>query len=69
MARGIHVNGIAHVINYDLPNSAEDYVHRIGRTARAHATGRASSFVTPEDRNQLRAIERLLGKSVPVGAS
>jgi ATP-dependent RNA helicase RhlE len=68
MARGIHVNGIAHVINYDLPNSPEDYVHRIGRTARAHATGRASSFVTPEDRDQLRAIERLLGRAVPVAS-
>jgi ATP-dependent RNA helicase RhlE len=69
MARGIHVNGIAHVINYDVPNSPEDYVHRIGRTARAQATGRASTFVTPEERQQLRAIERLLGRSVPVAAS
>jgi ATP-dependent RNA helicase RhlE len=69
MARGIHVNGIAHVINYDLPNCPEDYVHRVGRTARAHATGRASSFVTPDDHDQLRAIERLLGKAVPVGAA
>jgi ATP-dependent RNA helicase RhlE len=68
MARGIHVHGIAHVINYDLPHTPEDYVHRIGRTARAQASGRASSFVTPEDRNQLRAIERLLGKAVPVAA-
>jgi ATP-dependent RNA helicase RhlE len=69
MARGIHVNGIAHVINYDLPNCPEDYVHRIGRTARAQARGRASSFVTPEDHDQLRAIERLLGKAVPVSAA
>jgi ATP-dependent RNA helicase RhlE len=66
MARGIHVNGIAHVINYDLPSTPEDYVHRIGRTARVEATGRASSFVTPEEGNQLRAIERLLGARVPV---
>ena len=69
MARGIHVNGIAHVINYDLPNSPEDYVHRVGRTARAQAKGRASTFVTFEERSQLRAIERLLGKAVPVAGS
>jgi ATP-dependent RNA helicase RhlE len=66
MARGIHVNDIAHVINYDLPNSPEDYVHRIGRTARVQASGRASSFVTPEEKFQLQAIERLLGTPVPV---
>ncbi len=65
MARGIHVGGIGHVINYDLPSSPEDYVHRIGRTARAGEAGRASSFVTPDETSQLRAIERLLGKSVP----
>ena len=67
MARGIHVTGIAHVINYDLPNSPEDYVHRIGRTARIEATGRASSFVTPEEKGQLHAIEQLLGTRVPLG--
>jgi ATP-dependent RNA helicase RhlE len=66
MARGIHVNGIAHVINYDIPNCPEDYIHRIGRTARGQAAGLASTFVTPEDRAQLKAIERLLGKVVPV---
>ena len=69
MARGIHVHGIAHVINYDVPNCPEDYVHRIGRTARAQAAGRASTLVTPEERQQLRAIERLLGRPVPVSAS
>jgi ATP-dependent RNA helicase RhlE len=69
MARGIHVSGIAHVINYDVPNCPEDYVHRIGRTARAEASGRASTLVTPEERQQLRAIERLLGRPVPVAAS
>ena len=69
MARGIHVNGIAHVINYDLPNSPEDYVHRVGRTARVQAKGRASTFVMPEERSQLRAIERLLGQAVPVAGS
>jgi ATP-dependent RNA helicase RhlE len=66
MARGIHVKDIAHVINYDVPNCPEDYVHRIGRTARAHATGRASTFVTPEEQQHLRAIERLLGRAVTV---
>ncbi|WP_447979362.1 DEAD/DEAH box helicase [Candidatus Nitrospira bockiana] len=69
MARGIHVNGIAHVINYDLPNCPEDYVHRVGRTARAQAKGRASTFVTPEEKSRLRAIERLLGEPVPVAGA
>jgi ATP-dependent RNA helicase RhlE len=65
-ARGIDVKNIGHVINYDLPTCPEDYVHRIGRTARIGATGRATSFVTAEDHDQLRAIERLLGQSVPL---
>jgi len=64
-ARGIDVPEIAHVVNFDLPHSAEDYIHRIGRTARAEATGQATSFATPEDREQLRAIERHLGHPVP----
>ncbi|MDR4479221.1 MAG: DEAD/DEAH box helicase [Nitrospira sp.] len=64
-ARGIDVANIAHVINYDVPNSPEDYVHRIGRTARMRTTGRATTFVTTEDQEQLRAIERLLGQAVP----
>ncbi len=67
-ARGIDVANIGHVVNYDLPNCPEDYVHRIGRTARMHATGRATSFVTAEDHVQLRAIEQLLGQSVPLAA-
>ncbi|TAM47590.1 MAG: RNA helicase, partial [Gammaproteobacteria bacterium] len=57
-ARGIDVNGISHVINYDLPKVPEDYVHRIGRTGRAGAKGIAISFAAPEDRGQLRDIER-----------
>jgi ATP-dependent RNA helicase RhlE len=65
-ARGIDVANIGHVVNYDLPNCPEDYIHRIGRTARMKMTGRASSFVTYEDRDQLRAIETLLGHSVPL---
>jgi ATP-dependent RNA helicase RhlE len=65
-ARGIDVANIGHVINFDLPNCPEDYVHRIGRTARMKTTGRATSFVTGEDRDQLRDIERLLGRAVPL---
>ncbi len=65
-ARGIDVANIGHVINFDLPNCPEDYVHRIGRTARMKMTGRATSFVTGEDRQQLRDIERLLGHAVPL---
>jgi ATP-dependent RNA helicase RhlE len=64
-ARGIDVANIGHVINFDLPHCPEDYVHRIGRTARMKTTGRATSFVTPEDPQQLRDIERLLGHAVP----
>lgn len=65
-ARGIDVTNIGHVINFDLPHCPEDYVHRIGRTARMKTTGRATSFVTAEDPQQLRAIERLLGHAVPL---
>lgn len=65
-ARGLDVNDITHVINYDLPVEAETYVHRIGRTARAGAEGKAYSFCTEEDRAYLRDIERLLGNPVPV---
>lgn len=67
-ARGIDVANIGHVINFDLPNCPEDYVHRIGRTARMKTTGRATSFVTGEDRQQLRDIEGLLGHAVPLAA-
>jgi ATP-dependent RNA helicase RhlE len=58
-ARGIDVDNIGHVINFDLPHVAEDYVHRIGRTARATKSGRASSFASPDEMEQLRGIERL----------
>ncbi len=64
-ARGLDVDDITHVINYDLPVEAETYVHRIGRTARAGAAGNAISFCCAEDRGYLRDIERLLGKQVP----
>lgn len=65
-ARGIDVTGIEVVINYDLPEQAEDYVHRIGRTARAGAAGHAISFATPDQRGDLRTIERLLRKTLPL---
>lgn len=62
-ARGIDVTGIAHVVNYDLPQTSEDYIHRIGRTGRAGSKGNAVSLVTPEDRSQWRQIARLLERS------
>ncbi len=65
-ARGIDVDGITHVINYHLPLDPETYVHRIGRTARAGAEGDAISLCNADERDALRAIERLLRKSIPV---
>jgi len=65
-ARGIDVTNIELVINYDLPTQAEDYVHRIGRTGRAGASGHAISFATPDQHGDLRTIERLLRKSLPL---
>jgi ATP-dependent RNA helicase RhlE len=64
-ARGIDVEGISHVVNYDLPNVPESYVHRIGRTARAGAEGIAISFCDGEERAFLRSIERLIGITIP----
>jgi len=64
-ARGIDVAGIGRVINYDLPQTVEDYVHRVGRTARADAAGHATSFAAPEERAQLHAIERHIGRPLP----
>jgi len=63
-ARGIDVESISHVINYDVPEAPEDYVHRIGRTGRAGKAGRAITLVTPVDELSMRAIERLTGQSV-----
>ncbi|HZM02965.1 MAG TPA: DEAD/DEAH box helicase [Candidatus Saccharimonadales bacterium] len=63
-ARGIDVDGISHVVNYDFPMHSEDYVHRIGRTGRAHAVGDAISFVTPEDHGELRLLERFIGRGI-----
>jgi len=59
-ARGIHVDGISHVINFDLPQAPEDFIHRVGRTGRAGAAGVASTFATSAERNSIRAIERVL---------
>ena len=63
-ARGIDVLGISHVINYDLPKFAEDYVHRIGRTGRAGNTGIAVSFASHMDRHQVRKIEQFTGQRI-----
>ncbi|OFZ81706.1 MAG: hypothetical protein A2583_12260 [Bdellovibrionales bacterium RIFOXYD1_FULL_53_11] len=71
-ARGIDVFNISHVINYDLPRMAEDYIHRIGRTGRAGLSGEALSLLTPEDRSQWNDISKLLkktGSSIPVTCS
>ena len=65
-ARGIDVDGISHVINFDLPNVAESYVHRIGRTARAGASGIALSLVDRSEIGDLRSIERLIGRRIEV---
>jgi ATP-dependent RNA helicase RhlE len=67
-ARGIHVEGVSHVINYELPNIPESYVHRIGRTARAGKGGIAISFCNGEERAFLRDIEKLTRMNVPVAA-
>jgi ATP-dependent RNA helicase RhlE len=65
-ARGIDVDGISHVINYELPNEPESYVHRIGRTARAGASGVALSFCDPSEQASLRDIEKLTRQSITV---
>ena len=64
-ARGIDVNDISLVINYDLPDSIPDYVHRIGRTGRAGAKGIALSFASSKDRECLRRIEQFTGQKIP----
>src|SRR5438876_1429103 len=63
-ARGIDVDGISHVVNYDFPMHSEDYVHRIGRTGRAHAIGDAISLITTEDQGPLRSLERFIGRGI-----
>ncbi len=68
-SRGIDVDGITHVINFDLPDVPENYLHRIGRTARAGAAGTAVAFCSPEERESLEAIERLMRRRIPVRPS
>jgi len=63
-ARGIDVDGISHVINYDFPMHSEDYVHRIGRTGRANAVGEAISFISQEDHGPLRSLEKFIGRGI-----
>lgn len=65
-SRGIDVTGISLVINYDLPDNSEDYVHRIGRTGRAESFGKAISFASPDERGDIKQIERLIKKTIPV---
>ncbi|HET6228890.1 MAG TPA: DEAD/DEAH box helicase [Longimicrobiaceae bacterium] len=65
VARGIDVEALDHVVNFDVPHVPEDYIHRVGRTARAEATGDAFTFVSPEEEPDLRAIERAVGKPLP----
>ena len=64
-ARGIDVEALSHVVNFDVPNVPEDYIHRVGRTARAEMTGDAFTFVSPEETTDLAAIERAIGKRLP----
>ncbi|HEY9449565.1 MAG TPA: DEAD/DEAH box helicase, partial [Gemmatimonadaceae bacterium] len=64
-ARGIDVEELGHVVNFDVPTAPEDYIHRVGRTGRAEATGDAFTFAAPEEQDELRAIERAVGKRLP----
>lgn len=64
-ARGIDINQLPHVVNYDLPDCSEDYIHRIGRTGRAGSNGKASSLVCGDEYNQLRSIQKLIKQSLP----
>ena len=65
-ARGRDVEDISHVINYDMPATADDYTHRIGRTGRAEHSGDAFALVTPDDRGMFRALENMIGYRLPL---
>ena len=67
-ARGLDISELPHVVNFELPHVPEDYIHRIGRTGRAGSSGEAISLVSREERDRLRAIERLLGRPISVAA-
>jgi len=64
-ARGIDVDALGHVVNFDVPQVPDDYIHRVGRTGRAEATGEAFTFVSPEEEGNLRDIERAIGRRLP----
>jgi ATP-dependent RNA helicase RhlE len=64
-SRGIDVEALGHVVNFDVPLAPDDYIHRVGRTARAELTGEAFTLVSPQEENELRAIERAVGKALP----
>ncbi|MBL0173256.1 MAG: DEAD/DEAH box helicase [Gemmatimonadaceae bacterium] len=64
-ARGIDVESLGHVVNFDVPVAPDDYIHRVGRTARAEQTGEAFTFVSPEEEGELKQIERAIGKQLP----
>jgi len=64
-SRGLHIEGVSHVVNYDLPEDCEDYVHRIGRTARAGAEGKAISLADEQGVLSLEAIEEFIGHPIP----
>jgi ATP-dependent RNA helicase RhlE len=64
-ARGIDVEELGHVVNFDEPQAPEDYIHRVGRTGRAEATGDAFTFVAPDEESDLRDIEKAIGRRLP----
>ncbi|MBM3500628.1 MAG: hypothetical protein FJX74_18380, partial [Armatimonadetes bacterium] len=65
-ARGLDIRSVSHVINYDMPNTVDDYIHRIGRTGRAEQSGDALTLVTADDHATVQDIERVLGTGIPV---
>lgn len=65
LARGIDIDNLSHVVNFDVPHDAEDYVHRVGRTARASKTGEAITFITPRDQHKFARIEQLIESEIP----
>jgi len=64
-ARGLDIDGISHVINFDMPDTADAYIHRIGRTGRAQRTGEAFTFITPDDQDLVKKIEQIMKTKLP----